>query len=200
MVNYKYGKVYKLTSEQTDKIYVGSTALKYLSQRLQKHKEMYAAFSKDQKHIKFYSYKLFELGDVKIELIEKFPCDAKTQLVEREEYWRIQLSELCVNHNKAHIAVDKKTYKHDWYVENQDRIHAKQKKERQEHPEINKTRCKNYYQKHKKEHKAYNGKIIKCECGMTYTQSHKNRHLESAKHKKLLSEPDVRQGRGHHST
>lgn len=32
VVNYKFGKIYKLCSDETDKIYIGSTAQKYLSQ------------------------------------------------------------------------------------------------------------------------------------------------------------------------
>lgn len=40
MVNYKDGKIYKIVSSQTAKIYIGSTTKKYLSQRMDDHRSM----------------------------------------------------------------------------------------------------------------------------------------------------------------
>jgi len=41
MVNYEYGKIYKLTSIETENIYIGSTTKKRLCQRLTEHKSNY---------------------------------------------------------------------------------------------------------------------------------------------------------------
>ena len=38
MVNYSLGKIYKIVSDLTDKIYIGSTCLEKLCMRLSKHK------------------------------------------------------------------------------------------------------------------------------------------------------------------
>ena len=38
MVNYDNGKIYKIKSNQTNKIYVGSTTKTYLSQRMDQHR------------------------------------------------------------------------------------------------------------------------------------------------------------------
>ena len=37
MVNYQQGKIYKIVDKTNNNIYIGSTAEKYLSKRLQKH-------------------------------------------------------------------------------------------------------------------------------------------------------------------
>ena len=44
---YQQGKIYKLISSETDKIYIGSTCKKYLSQRLQDHKTDYKKWKKN---------------------------------------------------------------------------------------------------------------------------------------------------------
>ena len=49
MINYKYGKIYKITSEHTNKIYVGSTCKKLLSQRLTFHRKNYKKWKKEKK-------------------------------------------------------------------------------------------------------------------------------------------------------
>ena len=44
MVNYKYGKIYKITDNTTNKIYIGSTCKYYLSQRLAWHVQGYMKY------------------------------------------------------------------------------------------------------------------------------------------------------------
>jgi hypothetical protein len=90
MVNYKNGKIYKLVAG--DYVYIGSTTQK-LCVRLAGHK------------IKNYNTTariLFESGyDVKIILIEDFPCENKDELTARE-YYHIQNNE-CVNRTKRSL-------------------------------------------------------------------------------------------------
>jgi hypothetical protein len=54
MVNYQEGKIYKIISPLTDKIYVGSTTKKYLSERLCRHLcdyKRYLNVSKRNRHL-----------------------------------------------------------------------------------------------------------------------------------------------------
>ena len=88
---YSNGKVYKLWRLDYDDIYVGSTCLD-LCKRLYDHKKNYKLW-KEGKTSFVTAYKLFEmsdnLSDVKIELIEYFPCNTKADLEKREgEYIR----------------------------------------------------------------------------------------------------------------
>jgi predicted GIY-YIG superfamily endonuclease len=80
MSKYQNSKIYKLVSPHTDEIYIGSTTQR-LCHRLSGHKS-------DCKKIKnkSTSSKLFELGEVKIILIEECPCDNKEQLLKRERH------------------------------------------------------------------------------------------------------------------
>lgn len=86
---YLNGKIYKLTSSKTDNIYIGST-IRPLSVRLECHISSYK-----------YNYnfttacKILEYDDVKIELIELYPCENQFMLESREGYWITTLD--CVN-------------------------------------------------------------------------------------------------------
>jgi GIY-YIG catalytic domain len=103
MSKYLQGKIYKLTSIHTNEIYVGSTCYKYLSQRLKIHK--YDYINKPEHNVS--CYKLFKLGDVKIELIENYPCNSSQELCMREQYWLETLSN-CVNMHNAYTSIEYK--------------------------------------------------------------------------------------------
>ncbi len=80
MVNYQNGKIYKIQSESTNLIYIGSTTQKYLTSRLTKHKE-------DLKTGHYVSSsEILKFKDAKIILIELFPCNSKEELQAREAY------------------------------------------------------------------------------------------------------------------
>ena len=104
VVNYKLGKIYKLCSNKTDKIYIGSTAQKYLSTRLARHKQ-YIKEWMNGKHNYVTSFEMFKFDDVKIILIESYPCDNKDQLHAREQYWIDQNKDICINHQKAFTGI-----------------------------------------------------------------------------------------------
>ena len=74
---YSRGKIYKLVSDVTDKIYIGSCCGP-LRKRLSEHKSC----SNTTK-----SCELFKLGgNVEIILIEEYPCKSKMELERRERY------------------------------------------------------------------------------------------------------------------
>jgi len=98
MTDYSKTKIYKIESHLGDKIYVGSTARDYLSQRLQGHKNAYKRW-KDKKDDRLMtSFILFDeygLDNCKIVLIESYPCNNKDEKNAREGHFIKELN--CVN-------------------------------------------------------------------------------------------------------
>ena len=88
---YKNGKIYKLVSDNTNNIYIGSTCNK-LCKRLYHHRW-------DAKNHQISSSKLFIYDDIKIILIEDYPCERKEQLLSRERYWIEINKDLVINKN-----------------------------------------------------------------------------------------------------
>ena len=90
MPDYELGKIYKITSPHTDKIYIGSTCEKHLSNRLAGHKSQYKCMVKftamgcSSGFTKMTSYELIKLGEVEIVLIENYPCKDRYELLRRE--------------------------------------------------------------------------------------------------------------------
>ena len=72
-------KIYKITSDQTDEVYIGHTELT-LKQRLSKHKNHYTLYCYEKYHF-VYSNLVVCYDDCKIELIEE--TDDKL----REKFW-----------------------------------------------------------------------------------------------------------------
>ena len=88
MSRYENGKIYKLVNNCDKEIYIGSTCLP-LHKRYYKHKSV----AKTDVKRKVYEH-LNTIGwdEVKIILIESFPCDNKMELEKRERYYIDQLS------------------------------------------------------------------------------------------------------------
>ena len=97
MTDYTKTKIYKIESHLGNKIYVGSTAKFYLSQRLQQHKNDYKGW-KNGKRGKITSFELFdEYGpeNCQIVLIEEYSCSSKDAKNAREGHYIKELD--CVN-------------------------------------------------------------------------------------------------------
>jgi hypothetical protein len=90
---YTRSKIYKIVSNSTDKIYIGSTC-SALHKRHHQHKLDFKRFQ-NGKHNNITSFQIIELGDSDIVLIEEFPCANKIQLHARERY-HIENTE-CLN-------------------------------------------------------------------------------------------------------
>jgi len=131
-------------------------------------------------------------------LIENFPCVNKRQLEGRETYY-IQLYDSV-----------KKGYNQGWAKTTEERKKALNKINKKNFDENNKEYIKEYkrenYSKYRNRileyQKEYRGKNIKkiksymsmkmhCDiCNIYYTINHKNRHIMSKKHQKLLEPPE----------
>ena len=94
---YDLGKIYKIISPSTDKVYIGSTTLT-LRLRLQMHEGSYRRYLKGHGG-KNEAYDIIKLNDYRIEPIEYYPCRNRTELEAREGYWIKELN--CINKNIA---------------------------------------------------------------------------------------------------
>ena len=116
MVNYENGKIYKIESHSGDMIYIGSTTKKYLSQRMDTHRNDYKKW-KNNKHGFVTSFTILEeygVENCSIVLLESCPCDSKDELVSREAYYIKKLN--CVNKN-----IPGRTRK-EWCEDNKEKI------------------------------------------------------------------------------
>jgi hypothetical protein len=151
MVNYKNAKIYKLVNDELNLTYYGSTCDE-LRKRLYGHKN---------KSNSCKSKIMFESGEVKIYLVEKFPCNDRIELNQKERYY-IENNK-CINKNiptrtQKEYYIDNKEkiteYKKEYYHDNKD----KKKQQKKEYREKNKDKMKEYYNNNKDKIKEYKKK------------------------------------------
>lgn len=158
MNKYSQGKIYKLISDDTSSVYIGST-MTSLKQRLQTHNAHYAMYLKGAHHY-LTSYELCQHASTRIVLIEKYPCNTRSELEKREYYWMKKLTAQGVNViNKANTcgisvrqADDKNAYSKEYY--------------------------------HLKSH-IINAKTD-CKCGGRYTKQNILQHMGTKRHKTFV--------------
>ena len=97
---YLEGQIYKISSySRPDLVYIGSTC-KSLNQRLSGHLSSFNRFIKGKTKKCLSSFEIIKLGDYHIDLIEKFPCENRTQLLCRETYFIRTM--VCVNNRVSY--------------------------------------------------------------------------------------------------
>jgi hypothetical protein len=85
MPNYKNGKIYKITSKNTEDIYIGSTTKDTINDRYAQHKWAFKQYKSGfANECNYSSRQILERGDCSVELIENYPCLNKYQLKKRE--------------------------------------------------------------------------------------------------------------------
>ena len=156
-------KIYKLTSEQTPKVYIGSTKLN-LNTRFILHK------TKFKNRVKYITAnEILQYDDCKIELVEDCNCDLIDLKKKEGDYIRTLD---CVNKNVA--GRDLKQY----YLDNVDNYRNRHLKFRNANP--------NYYNDYYHNNKCrYNVKIV-CDCDGKYSIFTKSNHMKTKKHIKYL--------------
>ena len=201
MPDYQLSKIYKLVSNHTDQIYIGSTC-QSLAKRKGGHIANFKSFLKGNRGLTT-SFKLIELGDIDIVLIEECPCDNKDQLHARERF-HIESND-CVNKfipgrsKKEYEEANKEKIK-EYEEANKEKIKERKKVYRELNKEIINENAKQYYQENKEHKKDYyqdnkdkikehyqNNKEklnekIDCICGGKYTHQNKTIHSKSKKH------------------
>lgn len=186
MVNYENGKIYKIESHLGDKIYIGSTTKKHLSQRMDSHRSNYKRWKND-KCGKTYSFEVFDEYGVehcKIVLLELYACSSKDELHARESHFIRTLT--CVNK----VIPDRTPAEyHKMFVqENKELVKAINTKSALKNKDKIAIAQKKYREEHKDEIKAQHTQPFMCECGCLIQRVEKPRHQRSLKHQKLLSE------------
>jgi hypothetical protein len=163
MVNYQNGKIYKIVSSQTDKVYIGSTTKDKLCQRMAGHRGSYKSYLKDE-HNYITSFEIIKHEDAKIILIEAFPCNNSDELHARERYY-IENTNNCVN--KQVPSSNKKESDKRYYEMNKEQINEKNKE---------------YYENNKEQINTQRNEKLFCVCGGQYTRRNKAQHEKSKKH------------------
>lgn len=150
MVNYAKGKIYKIVSDQTDKIYIGSTC-QTLCKRFSCHRGNYKDYL-NGKQSYCASYEIIKYDDAKIYLIEDYPCERREQLLRREGeiIKKKKNNGGCCNNKIAGRT------KKEWKTDNRDIILEKNKQYKID----NRDKILQYYQDNKdyileKNHKYY---------------------------------------------
>jgi hypothetical protein len=143
MSNYQQGKIYKIVSANTDKIYIGSTTKQYLSSRIAHHKCVYKKWLKGEHH-KLNSFDVLEFGDCKIILIESFPCNTKAELEAREYHHIKENNEITTNTHMPSRTRDMYEIEHKEYLE----------EKRKEWREVNKEHIRKYKREWAKQKRA----------------------------------------------
>jgi hypothetical protein len=155
MVNYSNGKIYKIepiNGEEGD-IYIGSTTKKYLSQRMDTHRNNYKQWQKGEygNTSSFYLFDKYDVINCKIILLKLFSCSSKDELEAEEGQFIRNLQ--CVNkripcrtqqeqhkiyrHNNREIIKEKKA---KYYIENKNYILQQEKEYRDNDKEKQKQR------------------------------------------------------------
>ena len=115
MPDYQQSKIYKLWSPSKNLVYYGST-VQSLAQRLTKHKNSYKTYNENNTRY-CTSILILECEDYKMELLEEYPCNNKSQLLTKEgEY--IKNNE-CVN--KVVAGREKKEYSREYRINNKEK-------------------------------------------------------------------------------
>jgi len=112
MVNYKLGKIYKLVNNVDNEIYVGSTCSS-LAKRKAEHKIRSKRKCTNRKVYKHCN----EVGweNVGIVLIEKYPCDDKSELFKRERFYYDLLNPSLNMNSPKRSKQDKKKYNKSYW-------------------------------------------------------------------------------------
>ena len=153
---YKNGKIYKLVNDYNDKVYFGSTCLP-LYKRLYKHRHQ---------KLKSVTDMVEDIYDLKIILVENYPCETKEQLLMRERYY-IDNFDCC---NKMRPIITKKEDK------KRDRLRY----------ENNKEKILEQQKTYRENNKEKRNEKFECECGGKFTYTHKSIHLKTKRHQNYL--------------
>jgi len=138
MPDYSKGKIYKLWSPSKNLVYYGSTT-QTISQRLQDHVRTHKVYNIDNTKKYCSSYFVLDCEDYKIELLEEYPCNNKTQLCKKEgEY---QKANECVNKN-----INGRTVQ-EWNYENREKRKIQKKEYNEKNKELIKEQQKKYNKK-----------------------------------------------------
>ena len=207
---YNKSKIYKICSNLTDKIYVGSTT-QTLAQRLSEHVSHYKQYVRNNERY-VTSYEIIMLNDYYIALIEEHNFNNRQQLERREgEIIKLNINNVVnkqitgrtdteyYNDNIEHITEYHKHYR----VDNKEHIAERDKQRYNDNKEHKAEQHKQYRlvnkeaiaEKHKQHYISNRERILEhnkqttiCECGLIITKCYKLRHMKSTKHINIINQ------------
>jgi len=175
MADYQQGKIYKIVSDQTTDKYIGSTILS-LETRFTLHKEKFIEWLGKNKYKQYSSsFKILQHDDAKIELIENFPCNSKSELFKRE-------GELIKELNAINKRVAGRKCK-EYYQDNKEKVLARVHQYAENNKEKIAEKGKQYREKNNEVIKEKKRQIEFCEaCKKEINKNHRARHLQTQAH------------------
>lgn len=153
---YHNGKIYKITSPQSDKFYIGST-INDIRIRLSKHKNNYKNYL-NGKYCYVSSFEVIKYDDCIIELLKEVKCESKTELEIEEGKTIKEYQDRILNKNvagrtkKEYRELNKdisKEYQKNYRELNKDKLKAINKEYHELNKDKRKERAKQYYKKNK---------------------------------------------------
>jgi hypothetical protein len=169
---YNHGKIYRIVSEQTNDVYIGSTC-NSLSRRIYQHKYHYKQWlNKERPQLS--SFEIVQYDDCQIILIEDVCCENKNQLFARERFF-IESMNCCnrsiPNRTQKEYREDNREkfyiYKKEWRSNNREQINQKNREYEQKNKEIIAKRKSVKYT---------------CNCGSITQIGSKSKHERTTKH------------------
>ena len=162
MTDYTKSRIYQIVDLSNSNVYIGSTT-RTLAERLCGHVAGYNHYKKGLTNY-VSSFKIIENGNYRIELIERYSCNSRSDLNAREGH-HIRQRE-CINRYIAGRDIK------GWRNDHKDHISVYNKK---------------YYVDNTEKIKQHQNRKNDCPCGGKYTNRNKQSHLKSKKHIKYIS-------------
>lgn len=103
VVDFQLSKVYKITSPNTDMVYIGSTTSPLLCYRLRGHVYMWNKWKRDKSYTYLAVYPILDAGAYQIELLESCPCKCRDELRATEQKWMREYGDKCCNKQRAFV-------------------------------------------------------------------------------------------------
>ncbi len=167
------GKIYKITNDLNDDIYVGSTC-DTLVKRFIYHK---SDSKKEIEQIRPLYKLMHEIGfqRFRIQLIEDYPCEDLYQLRQREGYWIRQIGTL---NQRIESRTDK-----EYHQDNKDKINLRHREHWKDVKDVTNEKRREKYEENKEKIRV---RII-CECGAEICKRDKAKHERTKKHIALIN-------------
>ena len=191
------GKIYKITNDYNDEVYVGSTC-DLLTKRFSNHKGDH--IKERCKNMPIYKL-MNEIGfdRFRIELIEDYPCQDRYQLRQREGHFIREFGTLNVKiagnivdkreYDKEYREINKEKKKENdkkYNENNKKKIQEYHKEWRENNKEKKRSKDKEYYELNKQKIHENNKEKITCVCGCIVCRVVLSRHMKSQKHINIM--------------
>ena len=169
MVNYQYGKIYRVDNFDNDSIWVAATCTPLPKKR----------------------YELAQKGfhNIHLVLIEHYPCNSKDELNARLDYWKSKI-------DRQQKEEDSKLppASIEFREKNREIMRQYHHKYHKKYYEENREQILEYKKKCYQDEKEARAVPVQCQCGGTYRRDNKSHHVRAKQHLIFLDDntPDQR--------